>query len=69
MDRVLVGVDIPKDSFSAAGLDAEGNECFSGSYSMDSDGFCKFLEILLTGLSKECIFHFVILKIGNMSGA
>jgi transposase len=48
MDRVLVGVDISKDSFSAAGLDAEGNECFSGFYSMDSDGFCKFLEILTT---------------------
>ena len=48
MDRVFVGVDISKDSFSAAGLDAEGKECFSGFYSMDSDGFCKFLEILTT---------------------
>ena len=46
MDRMFVGVDISKDTFSAAGLDAEGNECFSGSYSMDSDGFCKFLEIV-----------------------
>jgi transposase len=48
MDRVFVGVDISKDSFSAAGLDAEGNECFSGSYSMDYDGFSQFLEILTT---------------------
>jgi transposase len=47
MDRVFVGVDISKDNFSAAGLDAEGNECFSGSYSMDSDGFGKFLEIVI----------------------
>ena len=46
MGRVLVGVDVSKDSFSAAGLDAEGKECFSGSYSMDSDGFSKFLEIV-----------------------
>jgi transposase len=46
MDRIFIGVDISKDSFSAAGLDAEGNECFSGSYSMDSDGFSKFLEIV-----------------------
>jgi transposase len=46
MDRMFVGVDISKDTFSAAGLDAEGNECFSGFYSMDSDGFCKFLEIV-----------------------
>jgi transposase len=46
MDRVFVGVDVSKDSFSAAGLDAEGSECFSGSYSMDSDGFGKFLEMV-----------------------
>jgi len=45
MERLFVGADIAKDSFSA-GLDAEGNECFSGSYSMDSDGFGKFLEII-----------------------
>ena len=48
MDRALVGVDISKDTFSAAGLDAEGNECFCGSYSMDSEGFGKFLEIVTT---------------------
>jgi len=46
MDRVFVGVDVSKDSFSAAGLDAEGKECFSGSYSMDSGGFSKFLEVV-----------------------
>jgi len=48
MARLFVGVDISKDSFSAAGLDTEGNECFAGLYSMDSDGFCKFLEIVNT---------------------
>ena len=48
MDRLFVGVDIPKDSFSAAGLDGEGDECFSGLYLMDSDGFSKFLEIVTT---------------------
>ena len=47
MDRLFVGVDISKDTFSAAGLDVEGNECFSGSYSMDSGGFGKFLEIVI----------------------
>ena len=46
MERLFVGVDISKDSFSAAGLDDEGKECFSGFYSMDYDGFCKFLEIV-----------------------
>ena len=48
MDRVFVGVDVSKDSFSAAGLDGEGNECFTGSYSMDCDGFGEFLEIVTT---------------------
>ena len=46
MERLFVGVDISKDSFSASGLDAEGNECFSAFYSMDSDGLGKFLEIV-----------------------
>jgi hypothetical protein len=44
MDRLFAGVDNSKDSFCAWGLEVEGNECFSGSYSTDSDGFCKFLE-------------------------
>ncbi len=47
MDRLFVGVDISKDTFSAAGLDAEGNRCFSAFYSMDSDGFGQFLEIII----------------------
>ena len=47
MDRLFVGVDIAKDTLSAAGLDAEGDECFSGFYSMGSDGFGKFLEIVI----------------------
>jgi transposase len=44
--RMFVGVDVSKDTFSTAGLDGEGKECFSLCYSMDSEGFCKFLEIL-----------------------
>lgn len=47
MDRMFVGVDISKDSFSAAGLGDEGNESFSGFYSMDSAGFGKFLEVVI----------------------
>jgi transposase len=46
MERLFVGVDISKDSFSAAGLDDEGNECFSTFYSMDCAGFGKFLELV-----------------------
>jgi transposase len=48
MERLVIGVDISKDSFSAAGLDDEGKECFSGLYAMDSEGFGKFLEIVHT---------------------
>ncbi len=36
MERLFVGVDISKDSFSAFGLNAEGKECFSGFDSMHS---------------------------------
>ncbi len=43
---MFVGIDISKDTFSAAGLDAEGSEGFSGLYSMDFDGFWKFLELV-----------------------
>ena len=67
MDRMFIGVDISKDGFSTAGLDSEGNECFFGSYSMDSDGFCKFLEIVtahcpdlqrgLVGMESTGCFH------------
>ena len=44
MARLVVGVDISKGSFSAAGLEADGNESFTGSYSMDREGFLEFLE-------------------------
>jgi transposase len=48
MERVFIGVDISKDTFSVAGLDAEGKEQFSGAYSMDSEGFGQFLGIITT---------------------
>jgi transposase len=44
MNRLVVGVDISKGSFSTAGLGADGHECFTGSYTMDREGFVKFLE-------------------------
>ncbi len=39
MDSLLVGIDVSKDLFSVVGIDSEGNEFFSESYSMDSNGF------------------------------
>lgn len=44
MYKLFVGVDVSKDSFSAAGIDCKGNICFSISASMDSKGFPEFLE-------------------------
>jgi len=46
MDSLLVGIDVSKESFSVAGIDSEGNESFSGSYSMDSSGFGEFLKTI-----------------------
>jgi len=46
MVSFCVGVDVSKDFFSAAGLDEQGKELFSGSYEMDSNGFSEFLKVL-----------------------
>jgi transposase len=46
MDSFLVGTDVSKALFSVAGIDSEGNESFSRSYSMDSSGFEEFLKAI-----------------------
>ena len=46
MYRLLVGIDVSKDFFSAAVLDREGEELFLGSYEMNSHGFSEFLRII-----------------------
>jgi transposase len=46
MDSFLVGIDVSKALFSVAGIDSEGNESFSGSYSMDSTGFDEFFKVI-----------------------
>ena len=48
MYRFLIGVDISKDFFSASGLNAEGKDCFSGTYEMNSQGFSEFLKRLFS---------------------
>jgi hypothetical protein len=77
MDRLFVGVDISKDNFSIAALDAEGKECFSGFYSMDSDGFCRFLEMVtarckdpekvLVGMESTGTLKFGLRRVSSMS--
>jgi transposase len=50
MYRVLVGVDVSKNLFSAAVLDQEGGELVSASYEMNANGFNQFLKTL----SSQC---------------
>jgi transposase len=46
MYRLLVGIDVSKDFFSTAGINSEGKESFSRSYSMDSNGFDDLLKTI-----------------------
>ena len=46
MNRLYVGIDVSKDSFSVAGLDSEGNALFKDSYDMDGEYFGRFLDVL-----------------------
>ena len=46
MYKLLVGIDVSEDLFSAAGINAEGGEIFSASCEMNSDGFTQFLKTL-----------------------
>jgi len=58
MVSAFVGVDVSKDFFSAAGLDGQGKELFSGSYEMDSNGFSEFLKALSShDKSLGSLFH------------
>ena len=67
MDSLLVGIDVSKDLFSVVGIDSEGNESFSGSYSMDSGGFeelikaitfhCEDLSKVIVGMESTGCYH------------
>jgi transposase len=46
MYSLLVGINVSKDFFVTAGIDSEGKESFSRSYSMDSNGFGDFLKMI-----------------------
>src|SRR5512147_2157918 len=46
MGRLIVGVDVSKESFSVAGLDGRGMRCFAQDCTMDSDGFSEFLKTM-----------------------
>jgi transposase len=67
MDSLLVGMDVSKELFSVAGIDSQGNESFSGSYSMDSSGFdeclktitfhCEDLSKVIIGMESTGCYH------------
>ena len=46
MYTLYVGVDVSKDSFSARGLDNNGETCFSLTAEMNYKGFCELLNTL-----------------------
>jgi transposase len=67
MSKLFVGIDVSKDSFSATGINPEGNVCFSLSAAMDKGGFselmkaitscCKDLSAVLTGMESTGCYH------------
>jgi transposase len=46
MYSLLVGIDVSKGLFSAAGIDSKGKEFFSKSHPMDSQGFGELLRTI-----------------------
>jgi transposase len=47
MESLIVGVDVSKESFSAAGLDGKGTRSFTEDLPMDSEGCAKFLRTMM----------------------
>jgi len=47
MFRLYVGIDVSQDSISVAGLNPEGKELIQESYSVDTEGFDRFLKAML----------------------
>ncbi len=52
MYSLFVGIDISKDFFSVGGIDSKGNELFTRSHSMDSNGFGELLKTI-TGYCED----------------
>lgn len=67
MSKLFVGIDVSKDSFSATGIDAKSNVCFSMSAPMDRNGFsdlmkaitsnCKDLSAVMAGMESTGCYH------------
>lgn len=67
MNRLFVGIDVSKDSFSATGIDPKGNVSFSLSAAMDKSGFselmkaitsnCKDLSAVMAAMESTGCYH------------
>lgn len=54
MNRLFVGIDVSKDSFSATGIDTKGNVCFSMSAAMDKSGFSELVKAMASRCKDLC---------------
>jgi transposase len=53
MYSLLVGIDVSKEGFSAAGIDSGGKEAFSKAYAMDLKGFGDLLKTVRSHCGKD----------------
>ena len=53
MYSLLVGIDVSKEGFSAAGIESGGEEVFSKAYGMDSKGFEELLKVVRTHCKED----------------
>ncbi len=78
MNSLFVGIDVSKDLFSAAGIDAKGNELFTKSHSMDSNGFgdllktitryCEDLSKAIVAMESTGCYHINLFSFLNFQG-
>ena len=48
MPELFVGIDVAKDTSSARGIDSNGKESFSLTFTMDSEGFMQLWKAITT---------------------
>jgi transposase len=79
MNKLFVGIDASKYSFSATGIDAKSNVSFSLSAAMDKSSFselmkaissnCKDLSAVLTGMESTGCYHINLFSFLSGKGA
>jgi len=79
MNKLFVGIDVSKDSFSATGIDLNGNVSFSLSALMDKAGLselikvitskCNDLSAILAGMESTGCYHINLFSFLSAKGA